>query len=134
MPRIFSLNTCKSVLPVVVVLLTATSSCRKPADPLSKANYYIQNKTALVLRVDALQGTAEVPLLKDSINPGLTEKFFTAIEGSGGNIYPSNFFTDFKISAITPNGDSIVYSGVKNNDWETENNDNANLELVLTIE
>lgn len=126
--------TRRTVLPVLLILFTSVTACRKPAEPLSRANYYIQNKTTRVLRVDALQGTAEVPLLKDSINPGLTELFFTAVEGSGGHIYPSNFFTDFKVSAITANGDSLVYSGVKNNDWKTENNDNANLELVLTIE
>jgi hypothetical protein len=98
------------------VLLIA-SSCRKPAEPITKANYYIQNKTSLTLRIDALQGTAEVPLLKDTINPGLTEKFYTAVEGSGGHIYPSNFFTDFKVFAITNSADSLVYSGVQNNDW-----------------
>jgi len=130
---IFRPNLRLSLMIAGGVLLIA-SSCRKPAEPITKANYYIQNKTSLTLRIDALQGTAEVPLLKDTINPGLTEKFYTAVEGSGGHIYPSNFFTDFKVFAITNSADSLVYSGVQNNDWKTENNDNAVTELVLTIE
>ena len=128
------MRTCLSASVVVFLSAILFSACRKPAEPIVKANYYIQNLTPDRLRIQALQGTAAVPLITDTIEPSRLEKFYFAVEGTGGHPYPSNFFTEFKVFALTTNGDSLVYQGVKNNDWKQENNDNDVIDLVLKIE
>lgn len=84
--------------------------------------------------VEAMQGTAAVPLLKDTIGANKVEKIFEAVDGTGGHPYPSNFFTEFRVFALTANGDSLVYEGVKNSDWQQENNDKDVIDLVLKID
>lgn len=116
---------------VSIVLMYA---CRKKADPLIRANYYLQNKTTFTLRIDAVQGNAPVPLLKDTVRADATEKFFTATAGESGSVFPAAFFSGLQIFALTANGDSLVYAGVKNSDWKEENNENSTVELVLTVE
>lgn len=123
-----------SASAVIFILVLLFSACRKTAEPIVRANYDIQNLTPLELRVEALQGTAAVPLLKDTVEPNKLEKIYEAVEGTGGHPYPSNFFTEFKVFAITATGDSLVYQGVKNSDWKQENNDNDVIDLVLKIE
>ena len=46
---------------------------------------------------------------------------------------PSNFFTDFKVFALTANGDSLVYEGVNNADWEVSGN-TPDQDFILVVE
>ena len=125
---------CLSATAVLLFTILFFASCRKTAEPISRANYNIQNLTTLELRVEAMQGTAAVPLLKDTIGANKVEKIFEAVDGTGGHPYPSNFFTEFRVFALTANGDSLVYEGVKNSDRQQENNDKDVIDLVLKID
>lgn len=129
----FSRSTVR-FLALATVMIVLVYACRKKADPLIRADYYVQNKTTFALRIAAVQGTAAVPLLKDTIRAGTTEQFFTATAGESGSVFPAAFFTGLQLFAITANGDSLVYAGVKNSDWKEENNDNSTVTLVLTIQ
>ncbi len=130
----FAVRICLFASAVVFFSLLTFTACRKPAEPIVEANYYIQNLTPNRLRIQAIQGTAAVPLLTDTIDALRLEKFYHAVEGSGGHPYPSNFFSEFKVFALTAGGDSLVYQGVKNSDWKQENTDKDELDLVLKIE
>lgn len=125
---------CLSATAVALLITLLFPSCRKPAEPIVEANYYINNLTPNPLRIQAIQGTASVPLIMDTIKAFRVEKFYHATEGTGGHPYPSNFFSEFKVFSITANGDSLVYEGVTNSDWKQENNDNEVIELVLKID
>lgn len=110
-----------------------SSACRKPAEPITIGNYYINNLSGDKLRVEAIQNGVSLPLLADTIPSLSLTKFYTAVEASGGNVLPSNFFTELNVYRITPAGDSLVHSGVNNADWKQDFHSSGEQELILDI-
>jgi hypothetical protein len=118
---------------ICLLLLLVVSSCRKQAEPITIGNYYINNLSGDKLRVEAVQNGVSLPLLADTIPSLSLTKFYTAVEATGGNVLPSNFFTELNVYRITPAGDSLVHSGVNNADWKQDFHSSGEQKLVLDI-
>lgn len=120
----------------VYLLLLAASivSCKKEIpESVSEADYYVNNKTGNILLVKAKKGTNEI-LLSDSIVAGNSiEKIYGVVSGTGGHTNPSNFFTQFEVFVRLSKEDSLIYTGVINDDWESNSTNNL-IKLTLKIE
>lgn len=66
-----------------------------------------------------------VELIEDIVPAGEQVHIYHAVEGTGGHAMPTNFFGDFQVLS----GNTIIYPGVVNDDWQEED-----LGLVLVIE
>lgn len=100
-----------------LLLLGFFTSCIQPKELESTAYYYIVNEGSDSLRIEAEQYGSGLQLEQDTILPLDTTFVFTAFDGSGGHVLPSNFFSAFKVFSLHNGQDSLIYSGVKNNDW-----------------
>ncbi|MBK8226962.1 MAG: hypothetical protein IPK70_07280 [Flavobacteriales bacterium] len=115
------------------ILLAA--SCHKPKEPISRGAYHVENRTSDVLRIDATGHHGDVDLLTDSIQSEANALIMIVTEGSGGHIMPSNFLRELMISSIDSTGASIlVYSGVRDADWQRTGQSQDRTDLLLVIE
>lgn len=115
------------------LLVLLFSACRKQADPIAIGNYYINNLSDDKLRVEAMQNGVNLPLLADTIPAEAMTKFYTAVDPEGGDVLPSNFFTELNVYRITPSGDSLIHSGVNNADWKKDFHSSGEQDLILDI-
>lgn len=120
-----------SVYAFLLVLLF--TGCRKQADPITIGNYYINNLSDDKLRIEAMQNGVNLPLLADTIPAEAMTKFYTAVDPEGGDVLPSNFFTELNVYRITPSGDSLIHSGVNNADWKKDFHSSGEQDLILDI-
>ena len=110
------------------------SSCISTKEPISTGYYYVVNKGDQFLRLEASFMGNAIVLEEDTIPPFDTTFIFTAIEGSGGHVLPSNFFSTFQVHRVIPGNDSLLYTGVNNNDWKNAAFREGGRNLVLFIE
>jgi hypothetical protein len=118
----------------IIVLLFIFSACTTTKEPVSTGYYYVLNKGDQFLRLEASYMGNPILLEEDTIPPLDTTFIFTAIEGSGGHVLPSNFFSTFQVTLVQPGNDSLLYSGVNNYDWKNEAFREGGRNLVLFIE
>jgi len=116
----------------LAMLITFTYSCETDdgGDASSGAQYLINNETSEFLTVSGEDNGIPVELLVDQILPNSRMHFYTAIQGSGGHLLPSNYFDVFTISV----GPTTVYEGVSDGDWEETTGANGERALELTIQ
>jgi hypothetical protein len=100
---------------------------------MSKGVYFIENKTTSDLKISASYNGEKIIFLDSLVEAGLLNHIYSVTEGSGGHVMPSNFFTEFKVFALTANGDSLVYDGVNNADWEASGN-TADQDFILVVD
>jgi hypothetical protein len=114
--------------PLFIALLAM--ACAKP-EPIERADYFIDNRTAVPLSVSATtHWPSEPQLLADQVPAGTRVLIYQVVQGSGGHTLPSNSFKRFSVYA----GDSVVYEGVQNPDWQREGLVAGRHQLVLVIE
>lgn len=61
-----------------------------------------------------------VDLLSNRIYSGDKTYIYTAIEGSGGHVRPSNFWDEFYVYKEVKADSTLIYSGIEDSDWEFE--------------
>ena len=118
----------------VLLLLLIFSACTTIKEPVTTGYYYVVNKGDQFLRLEASYIGNPILLTEDTIPPFDTTFIFTAIEGSGGHVLPSNFFSTFQVTLVQPGNDSLLYSGVNNYDWKNAAFREGGRNLVLLIE
>lgn len=100
-------------------------------ETVNYGNYFLVNHSSYDLTVDA----GDRDLLTDTVPAGQTVHFFDMVEGTGGHVFPSNAFNEFRLLATLNGAETVVYSGVNNDDWEeagyTEEN-HAIIRLTVT--
>lgn len=79
------------------------------AEQVNYGRYFVTNQTKEAIRLQA----GGVTLRTSEIPPGATAAIFDAAEGSGGHVWPSNFFSSFSVES----SHGTVYSGVNDRDW-----------------
>lgn len=125
---------CTTVVGAVVLL--CLSGCRPViVEPMAYGRYYVDNRTdsALVVSAEALYGEAD--LLTDSIPPQSITAIAEVVQGSGGHVLPSNFYRAFAVTVEDSLGSaSVLYSGVRNEDWDRISSFADRTELVLVID
>ncbi len=97
-------------------ILCLMSSCIQPVEYSSSADYFVVNSGAQVVLVNTEMLHSDIALT-DTVAPFDTAYIYTAREGSGGHIYPTNFFGSFRVYVVGQTADSMIYEGVHNNDW-----------------
>lgn len=109
-------------------------SCKKIDNTnTTTAEYVVQNKTSTTLVVKAENMNSPV-ILKNSLIPENTSALIYEVEaGTGAHVFPSNFLSDIKVYARVKAGDSLIYSGVRNEDWQELPSGNGQTNLTLTI-
>ena len=117
----------------IIVLLFIFSACTTTKEPVSTGYYYVLNKGDQFLRLKASYMGNPILLEEDTIPPLDTTFIFTAIEGSGGHVLPSNFFSTFQVTLVQPGNDSLLYSGVNNNAWKNVSFRQGAQNLMLTV-
>ncbi|QQR86888.1 MAG: hypothetical protein IPJ76_01290 [Flavobacteriales bacterium] len=121
---------------VAAVLLLCLSACRPViVEPMAYGRYYVDNRTdsALVVSAEALYGQAD--LLTDSLQAQSITAIDDVVQGSGGHVLPSNFYRGFAVTFVDSMGNaSVLYSGVRNEDWERVSTIADRTELILVID
>lgn len=107
----------KYILLTIIIIIQF--ACNE--QPATTGIYYIGNQTNFDLKIKAFYNQTQIVLLDSIVEFHRFKKIYTGVEGSGGHVNPSNFFTEFTVYAITAGGDSPIYQGVRNEDWETSN-------------
>ena len=82
-------------------------------EAVNYGDYFLVNHSSYDLKIEA-DGT----LLTDTALAGQTVHFFNMVEGTGGHVFPSNAFSEFRLLATIDGAETVVYSGVNNGDWE----------------
>lgn len=125
---------CTTVVAPAVLL--CFSACRPVIiEPMAYGRYYIDNRTdsALVVSAEALYGQAD--LLTDSLPAQSITAIDEVVQGSGGHVLPSNFYRGFAVTFVDSMGNaSVLYSGVRNEDWERVSTIADRTELMLVID
>ena len=98
-----------------MILLAA---CRKP-DDMHEGDYHVANHLSTGLKVYAEYRNQPVSLLRDTVPPGDTVHIHHVKEGSGGHVYPSNFFSVFRITTVDSSGaEVVVHQGLDHRPWQ----------------
>ena len=114
----------------MLVVLLLFNACRKP-EPEERADYFVDNRTGHHLTVGMVpHWPTDALLVTDSVAAEQRVLIFRAVQGSGGHTLPSNFFKEFSLLA----GDSVVYSGVRNGDWQREGPIDDRHQLTLVVD
>lgn len=115
-----------------LVFFISFISCKKIVEPVARADYYITNNRSNDLSIQA--NIYDNRSLENSqIAAGTSVFIFKATEGSGGHIMPSNFFSSFKVYEKLQGGDSLIYEGVRNEDWIREPLSSDYFKVTLVI-
>lgn len=128
----------KRSVPIVLCIAAGAmlTACIKPiVEPMTRARYYIDNRTdsALALSLEALYGEAD--LLTDSLPAQTITAIDDVVQGSGGHVLPSNFYRSFAVTFVDSLGNTVaVYSGVHNEDWEQISQYDERTHFVLIID
>lgn len=128
----------KRAAPIVLCIAAGAmlTACIKPnVEPMTRARYYIDNRTdsALALNVEALYDNAD--LLTDSLPAQTITAIDDVVQGSGGHVLPSNFYRTFAVTFVDSLGNTVaVYSGVHNEDWERITLSADRTELMMVID
>lgn len=104
---------------LLTTIIITQFACTK--QPVSVGYYYIGNHTSFDLKIEAYYNQTQIVLLDSVVEFNRFKLIYTGVEESGGGVNPSTFFTEFTVHAITAAGDSLIYQGVRNEDWETSN-------------
>lgn len=121
----------KKIKCILLIPLMVFISCTN--EPMAKGVYFIENKTTTDLKLTASFNNEPINFLDSLVEAGLVNHVYSVTEGTGGHVMPSNFFTDFKVFALTANGDSLVYEGVNNADWKVSGN-TPDQDFILVVE
>lgn len=122
-----------SILLLAALILTA---CVKP-DDIHEGDYHVANQLATGLKVYAEYRNQQVSLLRDTVPPGDTVHIHHVKEGSGGHVYPSNFFSVFRITTVDSSGTEVIaYQGLDHGPWQVWDNGRVgkSLQLLLVVE
>ena len=103
-------------------------------EPFGYGNYEIDNETDYELHISARDLTSEdVQLINDIVPKQSRVLIYTFVEGSGGHLFPTNAFSEFKIEIEKNSEMFVVYSGVENADWEEGRWEDNSQTLLLKI-
>ena len=130
-------KTLGGLLLVVLLCINCKDTENPIVEPMNSGDYYITNNTSAVLIISAigLFGTGEATLLTNEIDPGDKTQIFTFTEGSGGHVMPSNAWEEFSIYSGIKSENTLVYSGIADDDWKEESlSSEGRLVYNLTIE
>lgn len=116
---------------LIIILLFSLLSCTN--EPMARGVYFIDNKTTSNLKISASYNGEQIIFLDSLVETERVNHVYSVTEGSGGHVLPSNFFSSFEVFAITGSGDSLVYEGVRNDDWITSSN-TIDQDITLVIE
>jgi hypothetical protein len=84
------------------------------SEAVGEADYYVANQTSEEILLSATDlGGNGITLLQTSVAARTEAKIYHAVEGSGGNTNPSNFFGTF---TVLQRG-TTLYRGVQDSDW-----------------
>jgi hypothetical protein len=135
MNRSFFKTTIMKKQILALCMLTSLGSCRQLViESVNTGEYYVTNNTTenILIQADSMNTPAK---LQDSIvAPGNSVLIVKVAEMTGGHILPSNFFTDFRVFVRRSSGDSIIYRGVHNSDWQPTHLNIRNTRLTLNVE
>lgn len=129
------MNLMRATLPILFSALFLIA-CTKP-DDIHEGDYYVANHLATGLKVYAEYRNQPVILLRDMVPPGDTVHIHNVKEGSGGHVYPSNFFSVFRITTVDSSGaEVIVHQGLDHRPWRTWDTGTQGkaLQLLLVVE
>lgn len=127
--------TMRPTLPILLAALFLTA-CVKP-DDIHEGDYHVANHLTTGLKVYAEYRNQPVTLLRDTVPPGDTVQIHHVKEGSGGHVYPSNFFSVFRITTVDSTGTEVlVYQGLDHGPWQKWDNgvQSKAMQLLLVIE
>ncbi len=111
------------------------AGCKKQETvTITKGIYYLNNKTPYTLHIEARKNGNVVALLTDSVPDSTMSHFCTVLNNTGGSVGPSEFFTEFKVIAHLPGGDSTFYEGVNDLNWEFNSLTETDREYALLID
>lgn len=119
----------------LLILLAALFliACRKP-DDMHEGDYHVANHLATGLKVYAEFRGQPVALLRDTVPPGDTVHIHHVKEGSGGHVYPSNFFSVFRITTVDSTGSVVlVYQGLDHRPWQQWDNGVRSKAMLLLL-
>lgn len=128
----------KRTVPIVLCLAAGAmlTACIKPiVEPMTRARYYVDNRTdsALAINVEVLYGEAD--LLTDSLPAQTITAIDDVVQGSGGHVLPSNFYRSFAVTFVDSVGNaSVLYTGVRNEEWERIGQYDERTHFVLIID
>lgn len=121
---------------LVLLFVVLLAGCRKP-DDIHEGDYHVANQLATGLKVYAEYRNQPETVLRDTVPPGDTVQIHHVKEGSGGHIYPSNFFSEFRITTVDSIGTEVlVYQGLDHRPWRIWDNGvpGKAMQLLLVIE
>lgn len=125
----------RPALPILLAILALTA-CVKP-DDIHEGDHHVANHLTTGLKVYAEYRDRPVSLLRDTVPPGDTVHIHHVKEGSGGHIYPSNFFSVFRITTVDSSGtEVIVHQGLDHGPWQIWDNGvpSKAMQLLLVLE
>ncbi len=105
---------------IILIIALIIISCTKVIEPVTFGEYFLLNLGTNTIYVE----TSSVTLLESEILPSEKVHIFTAIEGTGGHVRPSNFLSDFSVYHLNNSIKEVIYTGVKDDDWIFEGVDN----------
>ena len=107
-------NLAKLLSAYAFLLLLCSCAINGPiVEAVNYGDYFLVNHSSYDLTIEA-DGT----LLTDTALAGQTVHFFDMVQGTGGHVFPSNAFSEFKLLANVNGTETVAYSGVNNDDWE----------------
>jgi hypothetical protein len=118
----------RTAAPIFFLLLCL--ACRKP-EPVEHARYLIDNRSDMGLRIQVEPSPNLLwALITDTVPPNSKVHFQDVSMGSGGHLMPGNFYRSFRLTA----GDTVIYEGVRNNDWILVGRVKGKLHYELVVE
>jgi hypothetical protein len=115
------------------MLCVLLANCNKiDPEPVSVGHYLIDNRTNLTLQLE-INDT----IFDEDVPPDSIFHFFSIEVGTGGSPAPYQIFSQFNVTTIINNKDSVLYEGAHPEDWEVRNtqliNENPGTEYYLII-
>lgn len=120
----------------ILLAVLAISACIKP-DDIHQGDYHVANHLTTGLKAYAEYRGQPVQLMRDSIPPGDTVHIAHVTEGSGGHIYPSNFFSVFRLTTVDSTGAEVIaYQGLDHGPWKVWDSGSGGkaTQLLLVVE
>lgn len=125
----------RATLPILLAALFLTA-CVKP-DDMHEGDYHVANRLTTGLKVYGEYRGQPVQFLRDTIPPGDTVHIGNVKEGSGGHVYPSNFFSVFRLTTVDSTGAEVIaYQGLDHAPWQIWDNGvpSKAMQLLLVLE